>query len=419
MAFTFKFPWTKDKVNDTVYDPFGDVNARWYSLKDNEDYAKTFQEVPELNAIVVNKAKQLAKGIWRCKDLKSNEIIEDDRFLSLLRKPNPLMSGAEFLASLSIDWDVFGNAYNFFLTPLDKKPTPENVAALYNLDARYTFPQATGKIFKQTDINEIVSKYIFDVRGTNYEFSTDKICHISSSNINFLNGQYLLGESPLKSLTWALSNIKAAYEARNIYITRRGAFGIFSNNSTGDLGTQPIEKQDKDQLQKDLNKYGLTKNQWQFIITNANLKWNPITLPTKDLELYKEVKEDVIAIATVYNYPILLLNYMEGSTYANQNIATRQLYTDAIIPAAQQIAGEINRSINAYDFNKEYYLDYSHIEALQADKKTEAERNEISIRTLLEVNRAIKEGNLTLEAAINIITMILKVDENEAKNLLS
>ena len=408
---------TKSQGKKTVYDTYGDVNARWYALKDNEAYAEVFQEVPELNAIVTNKSKQIAKGIWMCRDTRTGDPIENDKFLEILKKPNPLMSGSEFLQAMYVDKEIFGNAYNFLLAPANQSPTPENTAALYNLSARYTYPNPTGKLFYQTKLEDIITKYVFHVRGQEYDFRPNQICHISNTNVNFLNGQYVVGESPLKSLNWALSNIKAAYEARNIYITRRGAFGVLSNNSKSDMGIEPID--DKAGLQNQLNKYGLSKKQWQFIVTNADVKWNPISIPTKDLELYKEVREDVIAIANQYNFPVLLLNYMEGSTFSNMETAARQLYTDAIIPDAKHIAQEINRTVNAYDFNKEYYLSYDHVEALQTDKKVEAERNEINIRSIISLNEAIQAGSMTLEAALSILINVVGMNEDEAEQILS
>ncbi len=416
MANIFKRFRTKTEGKKTTFDPFGDVNARWYGLKDNDGYARAFEEVPELNAIVFSKSKQLSKGIWKCKDLKTNEPIDDDKFLSLLKLPNPLQSSMSWLEQLYIDYQVFGNAYPFMLTPTNRTPTPENIAAIYNLPSRYTFAKGTGKMFYQTKLEDIIEKYTLSIRGQLFDFKTNQVSHISNSNIKFLNNEYVMGESPLKSLDWALSNIKAAYEARNVYITRRGAFGILTNNSKGDMGTQPIEG--KDQLQKDLNKYGLKKAQWQIMLTNADLRWNKISIPTKDLQLYEEVKESAIALANQYDYPILLMNYLEGSTFANMKVAMKQLYTDSIIPDSIRIAQEINRTIHAADFNKEYYLDYSHIEALQADQKIEADKNSIIVGTVIELNTAIQEGNISYESAINVLTNLVGLNDKEAVEIL-
>jgi len=416
MANIFKRFRTQTEGKKTIFDTFGNVNARWYGLKDNEGYAQAFSEVPELNAIVFSKAKQLSKGIWRCKELSTGEPIENDKFLNLLSRPNPLQSSMSWLEQLYIDFQVFGNAFPFLLTPLHRTPTPDLVKAIYNLPARYTFAKSSGKLFYQTKLDDIVEKYVLLLRGQNYDFRTNQVSHIASSNMDFLNGQYVSGESPLKSLDWALSNIKAAYEARNVYITRRGAFGVLSNNTKGDMGVQPIEK--KEELQKSLNKYGLTKGQWQIIVTNADLKWNPISIPIKDLELYKEVKESTIALANRYDYPILLMNYLEGSTFSNMNVAWKQLYTDSILPDAKHISQEINRTVNSSDFNREYYLDYSHIEALQADKKIEAERHKIAVDTVLALNEAIQLGNVSYEAAVNILINVVGLKQSEAVELL-
>jgi phage portal protein BeeE len=412
------FPSRNKQPKDVVFDPFGDVNARWYSLKNNEDYAKAYYEVPEANAIINNKSKQFAKGIWRCRDIETEELIEDDKFLKVLHKPNPLMSGSEFNEAVYRDKEIFGNAYKFFLTPLASAPNPDNVEAIYNLNARYTYPKGTGKLYYQTELDQIIEKYIFELKGQSYDFSPETVCHISRGTIEFENGLYLLGDSPLKPLDWALSNIRAAYEARNVYITKRGAFGILTNNAKGDFGVTPLDSEDKAEVQKGLNRYGLSKKQWQFIVTNASLKWEAISISSKDLELYKEVKESTIAIANEYGYPTNLLG-LDDTTFENQRISERRLYEDSILPDAKQISGELNRSINAAEYGKEYFLDYSHVAALQSDKKTEAERHDIAVGTVIELNTAIQAGNISYESAVATLVKVTGIQETEAENLLS
>lgn len=410
----------KEQSKDIVYDSFGDMGARWITLTNNEEFTKAYQEVPELSAIINDKAKQFAKGIWRCRDLKSNELNEDDKFLKVLRNPNPLQGSSEFLKELYIDKDLLGNAYQYFLTALQKAPTPENVRVIYNIKSRYTYPVGTGKIYQQFELDGIIKHYIFDLKGQKHEFETHSICHVLNPNVNFCNGQYLVGQSPLIPLVWALSNIKAAYEARNVYITRKGAFGVLSNNSPkGDMGVQPIDKVEKAQIEKELSKYGLTKKQKQIIVTNAHLKWEQISISVKDLELYSEVRESATALAHAYSYPSLLLGYMDGSTFSNLGIAYKQLYTDAIIPDAKQVSDEINRTIHAEDFGKEYFLDYSHVEAIQKDKKIEAQRHAIAVKTIITLNEAIQGGNISYDAAVNTLINVVGTTEQEAKDLLS
>ena len=418
MALFDKFR-KRERSTDVVYDSFGNMNASWYTLTNNEEYTTAFNEVPELNAIIDDKATQFAKGIWRCKDLKTNELLEDDEFLKVLRNPNPLQGSSEFLKELYIDKDLLGNAYPYFLTALQKAPTPENTKVIYNLKSRYTYPVGTGKIYKQYELDGIIKGYIFDLNGVENHFDTESVCHIKNPNVNFTNGQYLVGQSPLVPLTWPISNIKAAYEARNVYITRKGAFGILSNNQKGEMGVQPLRKKDEEALRKAIGKYGLTKKQKQIIITSASLKWEQISISVKDLELYNEVKESSIALAHAYKYPSLLMGYMEGSTFANLGIAYKQLYTDAILPDAKQVSDEINRTIKAAEFGKEYYLDYSHVEALQKDKKIEAQRHAISIKFIIELNKAIQDGNMSYESAVNTLIKIVTMTKLEAQDLLS
>jgi hypothetical protein len=109
----------------------------------------------------------------------------------------------------------------------------------------------------------------------------------------------------------------AAYEARNVLITRKGALGILSNQTRDAAGSKPLKEGEKKEVQEDFQKYGLGKDQYQVIITNANLKWQPMTFSTKDLMLMEELEDSTRAIADNLDYPMYLLGFKEGSTFSN------------------------------------------------------------------------------------------------------
>jgi len=121
------------------------------------------------------------------------------------------------------------------------------------------------------------------------------------------------------------------------------SIGILSNTSTDDAGPIPMEVDAKKQLQDDFQNYGLTHDQWQIIITDANLKWQQIALPIKDMMLGEFFSNDEIQIANAYMFPIPLMNnFKSAAGQANMAQFNKQLYTDKIIPDWEMFQNALN-----------------------------------------------------------------------------
>ena len=183
----------------------------------------------------------------------------------------------------------------------------------------------------------------------------------------------LHGQSRLIALQDPISNIIAAYEARNVLITRKGALGILSNNSKDAAGAIPLKDIEKKDLQDEFKRYGLAKDQYQVIITSASLQWQSMTFPTKELMLFEEIEDDVRQIADNYEYPMYLLGFKAGSTFSNVGEAKKSLYQDAIIPEAESIYLAFTNFFNTEKYGFSFQVFYDHLEILQKSEKDKAE----------------------------------------------
>jgi hypothetical protein len=66
----------------------------------------------------------------------------------------------------------------------------------------------SGYVFKQIDINKIITKFELDVDGGKYEdYPVDNLVWIRNTNIE----DPVLGTSPLKKLIMPISNVRASY----------------------------------------------------------------------------------------------------------------------------------------------------------------------------------------------------------------
>lgn len=107
-----------------------------------------------------------------------------------------------------------------------------------------------------------------------------------------------------------------------------GALGIISG------GNIPISPAAKEELQQHLRKdYGVGDDQFNFILSNGDLKYQSIDLKLKELDFSGNIKTNLEYICHFFNVPV---DFVFGnSTYANQEQAILVFYQNAIMPLAE------------------------------------------------------------------------------------
>lgn len=324
-------------------------------------FLQLYLSVPELQAIINYKARVFSGMRVKAVDSEGNE--KNIPQLSLFEKPNPLQNFKEFAMQYYVLRAIFGNE---FIHPVFGKDKIA-VRALWNLppmNAEVVPVNSQMIPFNMTDIDELIKEYKFWYKGQTITYQPDEIIHYNDNQVSFEEKKILLGDSKIRPLVQACGNIKNAYEARGILI-HNSALGILSNDTTDGQGSVDMKPSEKEQIQKDhKEQYGLTKHKWQFIITNASLKWQSMAVDVGKLKLFEEVDSDFRTIANAYSFPPEILQ--SGSTYENKQKALIQLYQEAIIPEADEWLSGFS---NWMGLDFQLKSDWSHIAVLQLDKE--------------------------------------------------
>lgn len=337
---------------------------------------EAYEKCPSVSAVINKKAQSFSDGkLWVMNSSgKEAKSVEATALRNLLKKPNVLQSWDEFIAQMYIYVQLFG-----FCPVLAIKRTGFNktidAKALWNIPPNYIDFEYTQKLFQQTELGGVISHIYIKYNGQRILVPTEDMCIIRDIS-PALTGNMVFPESRLKSLQKPINNTIGAFESRNVLINYRGALGIFSKDTGGATGqgipAMPITPDEKADLQEDFKKYGLRNRQWQFIITSAALKWQQISVPTKDLMLFEEVSAATEAICDRYNYPYQLMAAAKGTTYANVAEGNKILYQGAILPEAKSIFSQLSVFFKLSDYNLILDMDYSGIAVLQKDKVQEA-----------------------------------------------
>lgn len=119
-----------------------------------------------------------------------------------------------------------------------------------------------------------------------------------------------------------------------------GLFGILSGKG---IPISPAAKADlQDVLKK---KYGYGDDKFQFIMSNTELSYQPITIPVDQLKLNENVDFEIKQLCRFFQInPDLIFG---NSTFANSEEAARTFYRDCIMPLAEMLL-QLGRS--AYIF---------------------------------------------------------------------
>lgn len=112
------------------------------------------------------------------------------------------------------------------------------------------------------------------------------------------------------------------------------------------------------------------------MVSSKPLKWTPAVYPTKDLELFKEVDEDIKPIIDLYGANENMFSRSsdgKGSTFDNVTAGEKQCYQNTIKPIADDFANGLAKRFGVLDKGETLDLDFSHLPIMQDDEKEKAE----------------------------------------------
>lgn len=346
----------KGGINGSSY-VFGQKGAVWINA--GQPWLH-YNEIPALKTVIDRRAMMFSNMRLMLVDKEGNTI-EDEQMNLLLNNPNCEQSQNDFLNEYQTQLCVYGNQFMYRNKPSTLLKYPK---ALWNVSARYVQPETTGKIFDQVETQGIISGYAYEMGGTKRMFEPTEILFTKIKDLD----NPIIGKSPIFNLKFPLSNTKAAYEYRNVIMTEKGAIGILSNETKDAMGSVPMGKEEKAAVENQYGKdYGISEHQRKIILTNASLKWQPMTYPTRDLMLFDEVDADKRDIIDAYGLNQNIFSSLNGTTYENLKNSLVMCYQDTIQPAADTFVQALAPFIGVPEGLK-LVASYEHLSILKENK---------------------------------------------------
>lgn len=366
---------------------YGSAMPQWLNFGTASDYPKAWEQCPPLVSVICGKASADMNGKIGFVYTPDNDGKEEKVNISkvpaarslarLFSKPNPLQTWRQFRAQQKIYTQLFGFCPVLMVRPLGFNNRVDT-KCMWNIPPHLISVKLSGKVYNQSAVTEIIESIELNFAGNTTPLPVDDVVFLKDSYLSLY--QEIIPESRIKSLVFPISNVVVAYEASNVLMNKHGALGILSTASASkdSFGPVAITEQEKQQLQKDFEQYGLKDNQWQFIITTAALQWQQMALPVKDLMLFETIADATRQICDVYGYYYELLSKEQGDTFSNKREAKASLYMDTIIPEAEADFEVYNHYFDLTATNMRMLYDFSHVEVLQKSEKEAAETRKIT-----------------------------------------
>ena len=348
---------------------FGNNKPVINSLQNDIALIQAFNETPEVYGVISYMVGAISKVKYKLysgtKDDLGDRIKKHD-ILNLMNMPNKIQSWYEFIKHYYAYYYVNGNSYMNAFTP----------AGLSKPNQMFVFPSQYMQIVPvQMDDGEAtysgdfrlnaVDKYKFSYNNNTINVDSKNILHKRNLNLEFADGKFLFGMSPILSSKFPINSLLANYEAKIAIIQNKGAMGILSSENA----EMPITKAQKEEVYTDYyNKFGLSSNQHQLLITSSPLKYQQMVMPIKDLQLNENNMADYRSVCRSLNFPSYILGDTAGSTYSNMKEAVSWLWEDNLIPQVDDFFSDFSNFITKFwGENLVVVPDYSNVSAIQKD----------------------------------------------------
>lgn len=343
-----------------------------------------YNTIPQLKTPIDKLAAMFSNGVFKLQKIGQDEFIEMPEELSrLLENPNIAQSQNTLLKNYLTQLIVYGNQFIYKNKPSTLSKYPLSITPI---SASCTKPILTGKFFDQVEMSGVVEKYEYKENNYIRHFKTEDILWSKIADLDNL----LIGQSPLKSMKFPLTNTKLAYQYLNVISAEKGNIGILSPNNKDSMGIIPISQEEKKEMEAAYrSENGIEDDQKKINISNVPMLWQPMSYPTKDLLLMEQIDANFLTILNVLG---VNQNLFINSTYENLKHGLVQTHNDTVVPYADEFTQSLSKFIGLPN-DERLILDYSHLPYLQSNKKEDADTiNTISTALTSLVNAGIVDN---------------------------
>jgi HK97 family phage portal protein len=356
------------------------------------------------SVIKLSTAASISIPFILCEQAKDGdeEVLEGGLY-DLLQKPNDKQVFKEFHEEALTFLSGTGDLFLHGLSPVGFKDAIQEInvlpSNLTELNLNYK--------------NELVS-YDYTINGTTTVIPLKDVYHGKYINPTKEGLECLRGLSPLqagyRTITASNENLTAMASVWN----NKGVSGLLTSNTDETLSAEEAKA-----VQTAVNgKLGGSHKANGVAATTANVRFEQIGMSGSDMELLQSSPQLLRGICMLYGVDPALLGDPESRKYSNLKEAEKSLFVRSAIPNNERLISYLNRFVvPAWSLldGKDYIIkqDLTEVEALQPDKKIQAEKNKIISESLT----ALLSSSLSPETKEILLIDIHNIEPDKANTL--
>jgi len=349
----------------------------------NGSYMDIAMMVPHLNTVISTGAELFSMMKIKHVD-KEGEEIENSPIVKFLANPNPLQTGSQYQHQFYVLNSVYNKTFQHLIKGLSFDQIPK---AMWLLPSGCMKIITTGKMYRQSDIKEIISNYELNHGQVTETFEVDNVLYMTEG----IGENILDPVSRIEAMKIPLSNIVASLKSRNIIVSQRGAIGMLSRKAGKDSdGFLPGDANEKEKIETQYQKnYDLDSERGHVIITSEDYQWNAMTFDIKQLALSEGIEDDFSAIIAAYRHDRDIYPSIKGATYENKAAGMRSTIQNAIQPLADKLMEQFTAEFIKEGSGEKLVACYDHLPCMQEDERLKAQGKLYKIQGL---SIALKDG---------------------------
>lgn len=357
------------------------TQARWLGLRNRMQQKHAYEFCYPVATVIDRLAEYDLTAEMKINRLKGkgkdNEATNEwsQRMRTRLAQPNPLQSWEQFRGQQIVYKKVFGFCPVLPIVVEGFEDQPWMCSAIINLPPwLFESVPTRSNITSQFEIGDVIKQYRCTILGRVVELKPEQLFILEDGFMQDESTDFTLPLSKLVGLDMAVSNICAAMEADNVLLRKKGPLGFISHDAAtkDQVSYTPMSPKYKKDLQNALTRYGLSWDQFQYVISRVAAKWVPMSFNLSELQTKETVTAGEKAICHRYAYPYILYEETE-TTYANGDNAAATVFQTNIIPNANKDFNKYNKFFKAVENDCKIIACFDEVGPLQEDKKYEAE----------------------------------------------
>jgi len=357
------FEWFKRRPEAQKESRAGEVmftgkrQAEWSLSGDRVRASDYAQEGYQKNVVAfqaINKTGDAVAAIpWIIRRPNGDELT-DHPLLRLIRRPNPMQSGSEFMRALVGFYRISGNGYM------------ERV--MVGRQPREIYTHRPDRMSVRPSITGMPSGYRYQVGSEHVDWDADPRTGISDIRhikaFNPLDDWY--GMSPLMAGAYAVDQHNESMQWMQSLLQNGAA-----PSGAMELGEGALTDDQFNRLKAEIDeKYSGSRNAGRPMLLEGGLKWTQMGLSPVDVAIIETKYSAARDVSLALGVPPLLLNIPGDSTYSNYKEARLAFYEETVIPLVHYIRDELNAWLSPLFDGVELDVDLDKIPAI-AEKRLE------------------------------------------------